>query len=151
MALRNIDDLFDIAPCVTLDSRTGVDRLPARSFWSTFSIYELALVIVCPILLLFAHRCAILAKRSATFRLLASHKWPIPRGTAIGDKLVKVELVQDHIGRPIVVRFIPAVPMRRIDLWRDARRECPMTTRAGLLFAGTTVNTMPRNLGCERW
>jgi hypothetical protein len=50
------------------------------------------------------------------------------------------ELIQDHIGRPVIVRFIPAVPMRRIDLRRDARPE----------FLMTTVSIIVRNRCCDR-
>jgi len=50
MALRNIDDLFEMF----------------------LQVYERALLVTCPILLLFAHYCRISAERSATFRLLAS-------------------------------------------------------------------------------
>ena len=56
------------------------------------------------------------------------------------------ELLHVHIGRPIIVRFIRAVPMRRIDLRRDARPEWLMTKRARLLPADTTVNIIARNL-----
>jgi hypothetical protein len=56
------------------------------------------------------------------------------------------ELLHVHIGRPIIVRLIPAVPMRRIDLRRDARPEWLMTKRARLLPADTTVNIIARNL-----
>jgi hypothetical protein len=60
------------------------------------------------------------------------------------------ELSQDHPGWPIIVRYIPTVPTRRAALTRDARPECPMTTRAPFLFGGTTVSIMARNLRRER-
>jgi hypothetical protein len=42
---------------------------PHGSFRSTSGIYQRALVVACPILLLFAHHCGISAEPSATFRL----------------------------------------------------------------------------------
>jgi hypothetical protein len=42
---------------------------PHGSFWSTSGIYEAAVVIACPILLLFAHHCGISAEPSARLRL----------------------------------------------------------------------------------
>jgi hypothetical protein len=81
---------------------------------------------------------------------------PIMVGTMYVIRLLVVrarrdgELPQYHIGRPIIVRFIRAVPMRRIDLRRDARRECPMTTHLPVLLAETMVDIMARNLRCER-
>jgi len=60
------------------------------------------------------------------------------------------ELSQDHVGRPIIVRCIPTAPTRRAALTRDAGAECPMTTRARVLFRGTTVRIMVRKLRRER-
>jgi hypothetical protein len=60
------------------------------------------------------------------------------------------DLPQDHIGRPIIVRCIPAAPVRRAALTRDAGAECLMATRARFLFGGTTVSVMARKLRCER-
>jgi hypothetical protein len=60
------------------------------------------------------------------------------------------ELPQDHPGRPIVMRRIPANPVRRGALTQHTRSECLMTIRAGFLLAGTTVNIMARHLGRER-
>jgi hypothetical protein len=77
MALRNIDDLFEILPASASIQGPLSIGFPPGSFRSTFKIYECARVIACPILLLFAHHCGISAERSATFRLLANHKLPI--------------------------------------------------------------------------
>jgi hypothetical protein len=77
MALRNIDDLFEMLPASASIQGPLSVGCPHGSFRLTFKIYERALVIACPILLLFAHHCGISAERSATFRLLASRKWPI--------------------------------------------------------------------------
>ena len=60
------------------------------------------------------------------------------------------ELIRDYIGRPIIVRFIPAIPMRRIDLRQDARPEFLMTKRARLLLADTTVKIIVCNRRCDR-
>ena len=60
------------------------------------------------------------------------------------------DLIQDHIGRPIIVRCIPAAPVRRAALTRDAGAECLMATRPRFLFRGTTVSIMARKLRCER-
>jgi hypothetical protein len=60
------------------------------------------------------------------------------------------ELIQDHIGRPIIVRCIPTAATRCAALARDAGAECPMTTRARFLFRGTTVRIMVRKLRRER-
>src|ERR1700682_374904 len=61
MALRNIDDLFEMLRfkdrCRSV-ARTGASGRRLK--------YERALVIVCPILMLFAHHCGISAERSAT-------------------------------------------------------------------------------------
>jgi len=56
------------------------------------------------------------------------------------------DLIQDHIGRPIIV----AAPVRRAALTRDAGAECLMATPARFLFRGTTVSIMARKLRCER-
>jgi hypothetical protein len=77
MALRNIDDLFEMLPASASIQGPLSVGCPHGSFRLTLKIYERALVIACPILLLFAHHCGISAERSATFRLLASRKWPI--------------------------------------------------------------------------
>jgi hypothetical protein len=61
MALRNIDDLFEMLRfkdrCRSV-ARTGASGRRLK--------YERALVIACPILLSFAHHCGISAERSAT-------------------------------------------------------------------------------------
>ena len=77
MALRNIGDLFEMLPASASIQGPLSIGFPHGSFRSTFRIYERALVIACPILLLFAHHCVISAERSPTFRLLASRKLPI--------------------------------------------------------------------------
>jgi hypothetical protein len=74
MALRNIDDLFEMLPASGLIQDPLSIGCPHVSLRSTFRIYERALVIACPILRLFAHHCGISAERSATFQLLASRK-----------------------------------------------------------------------------
>jgi hypothetical protein len=59
MALRNIGDLFEML----LHPPRFKDRsCPHGSFRSKFKIYERALVIAGPILLIFAHYCGILAR-----------------------------------------------------------------------------------------
>jgi hypothetical protein len=63
--------------------------------------------------------------------------------------IVRSEVAQDHLGRPIVVCCIPTIPWL-IALRRDARPQCLMTTRARFLLAGMTVSVMVRNLGRER-
>jgi hypothetical protein len=41
----------------------------------------------------------------------------VPHGNLVSSHAYSaIGLVQDHIGRPIIVRLIRAVPMRRIDL-----------------------------------
>ena len=77
MALRNIDDLFEMLPASASIQGPLSIGFPHGSFRSTFRIYERALVIACPILLLFAHHCVISAEGSPTFRFLASRKLPI--------------------------------------------------------------------------
>ena len=52
MALRNIDDLFEMLPASASIQGPLSIGCPHGSFRSTFNIYERALVIACPILLL---------------------------------------------------------------------------------------------------
>jgi len=64
VAWRNIDDLFEM-----LSASASIQGLlsmgcPRGSFQSMSRIYQRALVIACPILLLFAHHCGISAERS---------------------------------------------------------------------------------------
>jgi hypothetical protein len=54
------------------------------------------------------------------------------------------KVVQDHSGRPIIVRCIPAGAALRAVLTGDVLSEGPMSARAGLLFTGTTVAIMAR-------
>jgi hypothetical protein len=77
MALRNIDDLFEMLPASASIQGPLSIGFPHKSFRSTFKIYERELVIACPILLLFAHHCGSSAERSPTVRLLASRKLSI--------------------------------------------------------------------------
>jgi hypothetical protein len=58
-------------------------------------------------------------------------------------------LIQDHIGRPIIVRCIPTAATRRAALARDAFGECLVTARARFLFRGTTVSIVARKLRRE--
>src|ERR1700688_4984647 len=58
-------------------------------------------------------------------------------------------LSQDHIVWPIIVRCLPAVQMRRVDLMRRARPECPIFARLRVLVADMAVGVMPRNLRRE--
>jgi hypothetical protein len=68
MALRNIDDLFEMLPASGSIQGLLSIGCPHGIFRSTFGIYEGALAIACPILLLFDHNLGISAERSATFR-----------------------------------------------------------------------------------
>lgn len=74
------------------------------------------------------------------------------RGTSMFDicRIADRELIQDHSGWPIIVRFIRAVPVRRIDLRRDARREILMTKHARLLLVDATVNIIAHDRCCDR-
>jgi hypothetical protein len=58
------------------------------------------------------------------------------------------ELPQDHLGRPIIVRCIPA-PARRIAPAHDARSECRVTIRVRFLLTGTTGSILACHLGRE--
>jgi hypothetical protein len=59
MALRNIDDLFEMLPASASIQGPLSIGCPHGDFRAPFKIYERALVIACPILLLFAHHCGI--------------------------------------------------------------------------------------------
>jgi hypothetical protein len=59
MALRNVDDLFELLPASASIRGPLSIGCPKGSFRPTFKIYERALVIACPILLPFAHYCGI--------------------------------------------------------------------------------------------
>ena len=57
----------------------------------------------------------------------------------------RLGLVQDHIGRPVIVRPNLAFPAGRDAMRRDARRECRMARCVRCLLTGTIVGIMARD------
>jgi FixJ family two-component response regulator len=75
MALRDMDDLFEMLPeSASIQGPLSIG-CPQRSFRSTFQSYERALAIACPILPLFAHHCGISARPKCDVPITRKRLW----------------------------------------------------------------------------